>query len=94
MSQSKRTTDHEQIRRWVEARDGKPARVQGTGATDEAGLLRIDFPEKESAEEDDELEEISWDEFFDKFDEKRLAFVYQDRTATGEPSRFNKFVSR
>jgi len=94
MSQSKRTTDHEQIRQWVEARNGKPARVQGTGDTDDAGLLRIDFPEKESAEEDDSLEEISWDEFFDKFDEKRLAFVYQDRTATGEPSRFNKFVSR
>jgi hypothetical protein len=94
MSQSKRTTDHEQIRKWVEARSGKPARVQGTGDTDDAGLLRIDFPEKESAEEDDALEEISWDEFFDKFDEKRLAFVYQDRTATGEPSRFNKFVSR
>jgi hypothetical protein len=94
MSQSKRTTDHEQIRKWVEARNGKPARVQGTGDTDDAGLLRIDFPEKESAEEDDALEEISWDEFFDKFDEKRLAFVYQDRTATGEPSRFNKFVSR
>ena len=94
MSQSKRTTDHEQIRKWVEARNGKPARVQGTGDTDDAGLLRIDFPEKESAEEDDELEEISWDEFFEKFDEKRLAFVYQDRTATGEPSRFNKFVSR
>jgi hypothetical protein len=94
MSQSKRTTDHEQIRRWAEARNGKPARVQGTGDKDDAGLLRIDFPERESAEEDDALEEISWDEFFDKFDEKRLAFVYQDRTAAGEPSRFNKFVSR
>ena len=94
MSQSKRTTDHEQIRKWVEARNGKPARVQGTGDTDDAGVLRIDFPEKESAEEDDELEESSCDEFFEKFDEKRLAFVYQDRTATGEPSRFNKFVSR
>jgi hypothetical protein len=94
MSQSKRTTDREQIRQWAEARNGKPARVQGTGDGDDAGLLRIDFPEHEGSKEDDELEEITWDEFFDKFDEKRLAFVYQDRTATGEPSRFNKFVSR
>jgi hypothetical protein len=92
MSQSKRTTDHEQIRQWAEARNGKPARVQGTGHSDDAGLLRIDFPEK--AEEDEELEEISWDEFFEKFDEKRLAFVYQEQTAAGETSRFNKFVSR
>jgi hypothetical protein len=94
MSKSKRTTDHEQIRQWAEARNGKPARVQGTGDPDDAGLLRIDFPEKETAEEDEELEEISWDEFFEKFDEKRLAFVYQEQTAAGETSRFNKFVSR
>ena len=92
MSQSKRTTDHEQIRQWAEARNGKPARVQGTGDSDDVGLLRIDFPER--AEEDEELEEISWDEFFEKFDEKRLAFVYQEQTAAGETSRFNKFVSR
>ena len=26
--------------------------------------------------------------------EKRLAFVYQDMTAAGEQSHFNKFVSR
>jgi hypothetical protein len=94
MSKSKRTTDHEQIRQWAEARNGKPARVQGTGDSDDAGLLRIDFPEKETVEEDEELEEISWDEFFEKFDEKRLAFVYQEQTAAGETSRFNKFVSR
>jgi hypothetical protein len=91
MSSSKRTTDHAKIRQWVEARNGKPARVQGTGEADDAGLLRIDFPEDN---DDHELEEISWDEFFEKFDEKRLAFVYRDQTASGEPSRFNKFVSR
>jgi hypothetical protein len=92
MSSSKRTTDHAKIRRWAEARDGKPARVPGTGEAEDAGLLRIDFPEEH--EEEDELEEISWDEFFEKFDEKRLAFVYQEKTVAGEPSRFNKFVSR
>jgi hypothetical protein len=93
MSSSKRTTDHAKIRRWVEARNGKPARVRMTGEADDMGLLRIDFPE-ENEEEEEDLEEITWDEFFEKFDEKRLAFVYQDRTAAGEPSRFNKLVSR
>lgn len=93
MSSSKQTTDHDQIRRWVEARHGKPVRVQGTGSGDDAGILRIDFPE-ENDEDDEDLEEISWEEFFQKFDEKRLAFVYQDQTASGEPSRFNRFVNR
>jgi hypothetical protein len=92
MSNSKRTIDHETIRRWAEERSGKPARVPGTGDRGDVGLLRIDFPENN--DEEDDLEEISWDEFFEKFDEKRLAFVYQERTAGGEPSRFNKFVSR
>jgi hypothetical protein len=92
MSSSKRTTDHAKIRQWAEARNGTPARVQGTDEGGDAGLLRIDFPEEHEEEED--LEEITWDEFFEKFDEKRLAFVYQEKTAGGEPSRFNKFVSR
>jgi hypothetical protein len=92
MSGSKRTTDHEKIRRWAEARNGRPARVQGTGEGDDAGLLRIDFPEDQ--DEDEGLEEITWEEFFEKFDEKRLAFLYQERTASGERSRFNKLVSR
>ena len=92
MSSSKRTTDHAKIRRWAEARNGKPARVQGTAEAEDAALLRIDFPEEH--EEEEELEEITWDEFFEKFDEKRLAFVYQEKTVAGQPSRFNKFVSR
>ena len=92
MSSSKRTTDHAKIRRWAEARNGKPARAHGTGEPEGAGLLRIDFPEEHDEEE--ELEEITWDEFFEKFDEKRLAFVYQEKTDAGEPSRFNKLVSR
>ena len=92
MSSSKRTTDHDKIRQWAEARAGKPARVQGTGDADDAGLLRIDFPEEN--DDDERLEEITWDEFFEKFDEKQLAFVYREKTGTGAQSRFNKLVSR
>ena len=92
MSSSKQTTDHQKIRRWAEARDGKPARVRSTGSDDDPGLLRIDFPE--GGEDEEELEEITWDEFFEKFDEKGLVFVYQEKTAAGDKSRFNKFVNR
>jgi len=41
----------------------------------------------------DSLQEISWDEFFRIFDEKQLEFLYQDTTADGQESRFNKFIS-
>ncbi|MGZ4485381.1 MAG: hypothetical protein ACXV4A_14885 [Actinomycetes bacterium] len=91
-SDTKVTTDHEEIRRWVEERGGQPARVKGTErGGDDVGILRIDFP---GAGSDDSLEPISWDEFFKEFDEKQLAFLYQERTADGEISRFNKFVRR
>lgn len=86
MSSSNTTTKHEEIRRWAEARDGHPAKVDTGG---KGGILRIDFGEPE-----ENLEEISWDEFFQIFDENKLAFLYQDETSDGGKSRFNKFVNR
>lgn len=88
-AQSKRTTDHAQIRRWVEARGGRPAEVKGTGSKRDIGLLRIDF-----AEGDEKLDPISWDEFFEKFEDSRLALVYRDETVDGSESRFSKLVHR
>jgi hypothetical protein len=95
MSERKTTTNHETIRRWVEARRGRPATVRGTGTKDRPGVLRIDFAGEPGGERDDErLEPISWDAFFAKFDEEQLAFLYQEQTATGKPSRFFKLVHR
>ena len=90
-SESKTTTDHDEIRQWAESRGGKPATVARTENDGEVGVLRIDFPGYSGA---GSLEEISWDEFFEKFDEKQLAFLYQDKTSSGEESRFFKLVSR
>lgn len=86
---SKRTTDHDQIRRWAQARGGAPATVRDTGRGGEhAGVLRIAF------DGDEDLERIDWDEFFDKFEREELAFLYQERTADGGTSRFFKLVER
>ncbi|GAC1362438.1 MAG: hypothetical protein NVS2B12_21000 [Ktedonobacteraceae bacterium] len=90
-SESKTTTDHKTIQKWAEARGGKPTSVKGTEKDGEAGLLRIDFPGYSGG---DRLEEISWDEFFKKFDEKSLAFLYQEHTSSGEESRFFKLINR
>jgi hypothetical protein len=79
------TTDHATIRKWAEARDGHPAGVKGTGDKEDPGLLRIDFGEPE-----DNLEAITWEDFFAKFEESQLAFLYED-----EPeNRFNKLIRR
>jgi hypothetical protein len=86
---AKATTDHEFIRRWAEERGGRPARVKGTGDGGDPGMLRIDFP----GYAEESLEEISWEDWFAKFEEKNLAFLYQERT-DGGISRFFKLVDR
>ena len=91
MSEAKKTTDHDVIRQWAEERNGTPASVKGTRSGDAVGLLRIDFAENGK---DDRLEAITWAEFFDKFEEKNLALLYQDVKADGEQSTFNKFIAR
>ena len=48
------TTDHDQIRRRVESRDGTPAAVGATGSRDEPGTLRIRFRD-ESADDLDAI---------------------------------------
>lgn len=83
------TVDHNEIKQWVEARGGTPACVPSTGGKGDVGILRIDFPGRGA-----KLQKISWDEWFKKFDERNLAFLHQDKTATGRVSRFSKLVSR
>ena len=92
MSTAKTTTNHEEIKKWVEERGGHPARVKGTEDSDDAGgLLRIDYP---GFSGEGKLEEISWEEFFEAFEDNGLAFLHQDKTADGKESRFSKLVSR
>ena len=43
---------------------------------------------------EDELEHVSWDEWFQKFDNENLAFLYQEEKAGGGDSTFFKLVSR
>jgi hypothetical protein len=89
---SKRTTDHDEIRHWVEERDGRPATIIDTAKLgEEAGLLRIDFPQ---GAPNPPLELITWEVFFKKFDQDKLAMVYQEEGESGETSYFCKFVAR
>lgn len=89
---AKVTTDRKIIRHWAEKRGGEPATVIGTtGKKDAIGVLRINFP---GYGQEKSLKEISWDDFFKKFDAKKLGFLYQDKLANGKESRFFKFVRR
>jgi hypothetical protein len=85
-------TDHDEIRKWAEERGAKPACVSRTGEG-EIGMIRLEFPGAPNAD-DTNLEEISWNDFFGKFDESNLALLVQDKLASGEQSNFNKIIGR
>jgi hypothetical protein len=84
MVSATKITDHQEIKRWVEAHGGRPARIKRTRGS--GYLLRIHFPDYSAGP----LEEISWEEFFQEFEKNNLAFLYQPEAN----NRFNKFVER
>lgn len=78
------TRSHEVIQQWATERGGQPATVPGTEHGDHAGVLRINFPGYGG----DNLQEISWDEWFKPFDDRNLVFLYQEHKANGDQSNF------
>lgn len=81
------TTDHDEIQRWAKKHHGKPAAVKRTHSDDSVGIIRLMFPDAPQSKHE-ELQEISWDEFFEQFDDRNLVLLYE------EDSNFNKLVSQ
>jgi hypothetical protein len=90
-SETRTTTDHDEIRQWVEEHDGSPAVVRGTERKNSRGVLRFDFP---GGAGEDQLEHLSWAEWFGAFDRNELALLYQVQKSSGEDSTFFKLVNR
>lgn len=84
------TTDHDEIRRWVEAHHGAPARMANTATAGSAGALRIDVPGHGTAG----LEHTSWHEWFTAFDGQSLALCYPGPHIHGGPSAWFELVHR
>ena len=88
--ESQTTTDHKQIQKWAEERGAKPSTVTRTMKDDDVGVIRLNFP----GYDEESLEEISWEQFFDKFEDNDLAFLYQETKSDGQQSNFFKFIKR
>jgi hypothetical protein len=91
MSSSNQTHDHQVIRRWAEQRKGIPCRMTGAEANGGEGILKIHFSEHGKQED---LEEITWADFFNDFEKEELDFLYKDRNANGQLSNFYQLVAR
>lgn len=87
-TKSRITTDRNEIKKWAEARGGRPAIVADTGNKSGDGVVRIKFAEENN------LKTTSWDDFFETFENNNLAMLFQEETSEGETSRFHKIVSK
>ena len=88
---SRITTDQDEIRRWAEERGARPAAAAAGESDEDPGIVCLGLPGDNGASL---LEEIDWDEWFNRFHRHKLALLYQEETASGERSSFNKIVRR
>lgn len=65
------TTDHDEIRNWIEAHNGLPAIKDKRDNS--RGVIDIVFS---AHDKNPEFEIISWDEFFDTFDSLNMEFHF------------------
>jgi len=99
---AKVTTDHNVILRWAQDRGGRPAAVTPRTGHNHTPSVYIDFPghpahaaiAKAWSASGASIAPLTWDEFFERFEQDGLAFLYQERTSTGMPSRLFRIVSR
>jgi hypothetical protein len=73
-----RTRDHDRIRAWVDSHDARPARVRGS--TDTLAVLPSPRHGDDLSLTDhdaDELDPISWGDWFDAFDAHDDVFVFE-----------------
>lgn len=83
------TRSHEVIQAWAESRGGTPATVSGTEHGDHLGVLRFEF----SGSGGENLQRVSWEDWFKTFDDRSLVFLYQEHLSNGNQSNFFRLDS-
>ncbi|HEU5424965.1 MAG TPA: hypothetical protein VFU72_15590 [Nitrolancea sp.] len=78
------TRNHDVIKHWAEERDGTPATVPGTQHDGRPGVLRFNFPGYGGKD----LKEVSWQDWFKTFDDRKLTFLFQQKLKNGHQSNF------
>jgi hypothetical protein len=94
----KMTTDHEEIRAWAEKYAGSPQLLDHPNATADTPGIRLDFPGEDDdvfLSEETPPQDVTWEVFFEHFDQMKLAFMYNDTKDTSiDPSSDYRFVKR
>lgn len=96
-SMQKATTNHQEIRDWIERNDGIPYLIDHPEAKADKKGLRINFPgyiDEMLLSESQLGKEISWEEFFSMFEEQQLRFLYEEPVEGVDPTRWYRFENR
>ena len=91
------TIDHLEIREWAERQGGKPQVFDNPAAGSDPVGLRIDFAEGQDdrfVPEGNPPRDVSWEEFFDLFEQLSLVFVYEDGREVADKSMLYQFARR
>ncbi|MFN6946895.1 MAG: hypothetical protein ACK4ND_18265 [Cytophagaceae bacterium] len=86
-----RTTNHEEIMRWIKDRHGVVGRIHEE-ETSGLGSLFVYFPNH--GEQPENFEELTKNEFLKVFEDQKLVFIYQEILPEGGRSRFYAFARR
>lgn len=79
MKDPKITTDHDEIRTWIQSRGGVPQKVYNANALSDKPGLRIKFTnETLNTGRKLKAKDVPWEEFFRDFEKMHLAFVYDN----------------
>lgn len=69
------TAEHALVRKLIEDRKGYPAHLESSESQGDSGLLQVGLTNED---EQENLKELSWEQFFEEFEEKDLAFAYRE----------------
>ena len=89
MYDTRQMDNHADIREWAARRGGRPAVDMGPEQDKDASNLAFAFGDL-----GERVREISWDEWFERFDAERLSVWAQERGTDGGVSRYYKIVQR
>ena len=87
-AQGKATTDPSLIKKLAEARRASPAIIRKVTNDGIEMVLSFLFPDIKI---DEVATRLTWEEFFEKFDQQRLVFVYDDSERSQNASRYFTF---
>lgn len=78
--QDKIITDHEIIKQWAISRHGSPQAIDEPISTGDKVGIRINFPgtKDESYDILERVRDITWDEFFEIFEQNKLGVIFKE----------------